>query len=132
MENNGKWSTKTINVFPNVKLSRDAKFFPAKGEMGPATYLSFWHGSKGGIDIPIDIKLYGKAAEKLSGLKKGALVTVEGRDYHISANEQGRIVGRLHDAVVHTAEKPAAQEPAPLSPPDSDDGESEGMPPAFD
>lgn len=136
----GNYSTKNTIVFKNVRLSRDAKHFEANPgkDMPAATYLNFYHGTKGGEDLPVDARVV-RGAKLFSTLKKGDICIIEGQ-YELALGKDGKLRGRIHNAEVTTLTdlKGRGEQAAPPAdePGGSDglhaEGDTEGMGPAFD
>ncbi len=134
----GNWTTPNTIIFKNIRLAGDAKHFPAKpgtdGRTMPAvTFLFGYHGSKGGVDLPVDIKAI-RGAALLANLKKGDLVIVEGQ-YEVVEGKDGKLRGRINDAEITTSvnlKERAGQTAAPAAPPAEPEQDSEGVGPAFD
>lgn len=116
----GTWTTDKKTEYYNVRITKDAKHFPASGEgeskKPSATFLSIVDGTKGGEDIFVDARVTGKRAESLANLKKGAEVTVIGR-VEFKVSDDGKLRGKIWDADVKLTEatrKALAAEAAPV------------------
>lgn len=99
----GNWTTDKTTTYHGVRLTSDAKHFPASGEgenkKYAATFLSIVDGTKGGEDIFVDAKVQ-RGAEKLAGLKKGQEVTVIGTVEFKIDERTGKLRGKIWDATV--------------------------------
>lgn len=116
--NDGRYTTKKLTTYMNVRLSRDAKHFEASGDKPAATYISFYDGTKGGTDIPIDARII-RGANLFKGLKKGDVVTLAG-PVQYKADAEGKIRGTIYDVVdvatlVNLKEREEGATPAPVA-----------------
>lgn len=97
------FTTRNTVIFKMVKLVSDARFFEENTEANrpAATYITFVHGTKDGLDVFVDARLV-RGARFWANLKKGDLCVVEG-EYTLVEDKNGDVRGKLWDANVSTA-----------------------------
>lgn len=117
----GSFSTENTSIYYNVRLAADAKHLEAKADKDAVTYLFFYHGTKGGEDLPVDVQV--KRGAALAGnYRKGDFVNIEGQMTYELDKRNGKLKGKLYANKVTSLVKlkerveeapPAAEEPAP-------------------
>jgi excinuclease UvrABC nuclease subunit len=133
MANTGRWTCDKLTVYRGVRLIKDARHFPKNEKQGAATYVTFYDTTKEGTDIAIDAKIR-RGADLMAALKKGDTVDVTG-SVEFFENDRGQIVGKIHDASVHTLVKlkeRAVQAPAAEAAPEPSEPSDDGSAVAFD
>lgn len=99
------YTTRNSQHYINVRLVRDAKFFPKKGDIPAATYVTFAHTSKGqDVTIYVDARII-RGAELASNMRKGDIVNAVVGEMTFKVDNEGNIRGVIYDASYETTVK---------------------------